>query len=276
MTVDKAKWWLPRSQGGFFGKEYMYGDDSQEGPYCDRPMSLSQRTNREANSTVQLLGLTPEQLILDCPCGYGRHSLELARRGFRIIGVDLNPSYLEHAAQEKAALGISDTLLQLRQGDMRDIPLASNSVDAAINMFTSFGFFPKDEENLQVLKEFYRVLRSGGKVLIHLDYNPNSVKAGRWIYENHTRQLRGNAKLLVDETYDLDTQRIIGNWTLVDDSDSPNYESHYSLRVYSPDEYRTMLSECGFTEIMVLGDFEEPFEALKDDSLETVIKASKL
>lgn len=269
-------WWLPREQGGFFGKEYMNGDDSEEGPYCDKPMTLAQRTEREIASLISLLKLTPDHLVLDCPSGYCRHALGLARRGIKVIAVDFNPDYLRRAALTVKDEGIPDSLIEIRQGDMRHIPVQSDHIDVGINMFTSSGFFEEDEDNIQVFREFHRVLKPGGQFLIHLDYNLNRVRTGRWQYENRNRQLKGNAKLLVDERYDDDAKRIVGSWTVVDDSEEPNYVSHYSLRVFSPDEYKAILADCGFTEITILGDFEEPFGELTDESLETVIKAVKL
>lgn len=271
----KKEWWLPEEQGGFFGEGYLFGDDSEEGPYCDKPMTLSGRTVREVDYIVRSLHLTSRHHLLDCPCGYGRHSIELAKRGIKVTGVDINPAYLQLASKKMTEQDIPEAMLTLKQGDMRSIPIPSESVDVAINWFTSFGFFETDEDNTKVVREFHRVLKPKSPLLIHLDYNPTRVQTGRWQYENRTRHLKNNAKLLVEERYDHVTKKIIGTWTIVDDSESPNQERHYCLRVYSPEEFRTMLDGCGFTNIRILGDLDEPNRELNDQSLETVISATK-
>jgi hypothetical protein len=62
----------------------MEGDDSLEG-FLTTPQTLSMRTAREADGIIRLLSLRPGASILDCPCGYGRHSIPLAKKGFRVL-----------------------------------------------------------------------------------------------------------------------------------------------------------------------------------------------
>jgi ubiquinone/menaquinone biosynthesis C-methylase UbiE len=269
-------WWQPEDQGGFFGDTYRLGDDSEEGPYEKKHMTLSERTTREVDFIWNFLGVRPSTHLLDCPCGYGRHSLELARRGARVTGVDINERFLTHARDEMARTNVPASNLKLVSGDMRNLPLGAESVDGVINMFTSFGFFEKDEENKKVIEEYARVLKKGGSLLIHLDYNPIKVADGEWYDENNQRTLKNGAHLIVNDKYNSWTKRISGCWTLVNpDPGVPDKTLCYSLRVYSQQEYREMLTECGFTDIRILGNLEEPTKELNKFSLETAIKAIK-
>ena len=73
--------------------------------------------------------------ILDAPCGFGRHSLALARRGFDVTGVDLSETELQRAKERAAEVGLP---LQLVRQDMRDMEF-SGEFDLALNLFSSIG-----------------------------------------------------------------------------------------------------------------------------------------
>src|SRR5438128_2740996 len=151
---EKCKeWW--EEDAGFFGRGYMEGDNSYEG-YLSTRMTLKERTQHEVNGIVRQLKLLPDARVLDCPCGYGRHSLDLARRGFRVVGVDINSEELQVARQQIDQM----TTIQFIQSDMRLLQF-SNEFDAVINMFYSFGFFESDDENRRVLRNFYNALKPG-------------------------------------------------------------------------------------------------------------------
>ena len=108
----------------------------------------------------QALGLTEPSDVLDLCCGPGRHSVRLAQRGHHVTGVDISAYNLEKAAERAAEFGVDVTW---READMRATGLGESSQDAAINMFTAFGFFD-DAGNQRVLEEVARVLRPGGTV----------------------------------------------------------------------------------------------------------------
>jgi ubiquinone/menaquinone biosynthesis C-methylase UbiE len=269
-------WWRPEKDGGFFGESYMLGDDSAEGPYEKKHMTLSERTTREVDFIWNFLGVRPGTHLLDCPCGYGRHSLVLALRGARVTGVDINEGFLNHAREAMARMNLPASSLELIPGNMRKLPLGSATVERVINMFTSFGFFETDEENKQVIKEYSRVLKKGGSLLIHLDYNPIKVADGNWYDENSQRTLKDGVHLIIDEKYNSWTKRINGCWRIVTpDPGVPDKTLCYSLRVYSPQEFREMLAECGFADVQVLGNLDEPTKEINKYSLETAITAIK-
>ncbi|HEV8247148.1 MAG TPA: class I SAM-dependent methyltransferase, partial [Polyangiaceae bacterium] len=75
-----------------------------------------EQTRAEVDALERELGLSEPRRILDVPCGAGRHSLELARRGHRVTGVDFNPKVLDAA---KDAAERQRLTLDFRLGDMR-------------------------------------------------------------------------------------------------------------------------------------------------------------
>jgi SAM-dependent methyltransferase len=98
--------------------------------------------------------------ILDLPCGYGRHAALLARRGFRVVGVDLSPAMLAEARRRYA----EGPRLRFRRADMRHIAYR-DEFDAVVNLYTSFGYFTP-AQNVAALRRMARALRPGGRLLI--------------------------------------------------------------------------------------------------------------
>ena len=101
--------------------------------------------------------------ILDLCCGTGRHSLQLARRGFLVTGVDATSAYLSEA--RRLAHGVKN--VKFLKGDMRRLGF-NEEFDAAINMWTSFGYFLKPEDDLKSLRCVARALKSRGRFLIDI------------------------------------------------------------------------------------------------------------
>jgi ubiquinone/menaquinone biosynthesis C-methylase UbiE len=96
--------------------------------------------------------------VLDVCCGYGRHALELGRRGRRVTGIDLAPAQIEFARRRAEAAGIQPA--QFVQGDVRTMQFAE-PFDACLNLFTSFGFFD-DDGNQEMLARIAQATRADG------------------------------------------------------------------------------------------------------------------
>src|SRR6266478_350484 len=94
------------------------------------------QTRREVDFLLRALRPAPGARILDVPCGYGRHAAALARRGFRVVGVDLSRAMIAEARRRFA----ERPRLTFVRGDMRKIAYRGE-FDAVINLYTSFGYF---------------------------------------------------------------------------------------------------------------------------------------
>ena len=116
----------------------------------------------EMDKVINLLKIPPEAHVLDLCCGVGRHSLELARRGFRVTGVDRTRSYLDEAKQQPDK---EDLSIEFVQDDMRTFS-RSDSFDSVINMYTSFGYFEDAEDDRRVVANVYNSLKEGGTFII--------------------------------------------------------------------------------------------------------------
>jgi SAM-dependent methyltransferase len=100
-------------------------------------------------------------LILDLACGMGRHIQELTASGYRAIGCDLSFTMLKTGRAEYGPMPMA-------RADMRQLPFYDGTFAGLVNVFTSFGYFADEHENLEVVREMSRVL-AGGAVFL-FDY----------------------------------------------------------------------------------------------------------
>ena len=107
---------------------------------------------------VSFLKFKKDDLLLDLACGKGRHSIFLNSLGYNVIGADLSPNSIKHAKQ------FENETLQFLEHDMR-IPF-KRKYNGILNLFTSFGFFEDDNEDIKVLKNIKNALKPGGVAVI--------------------------------------------------------------------------------------------------------------
>jgi ubiquinone/menaquinone biosynthesis C-methylase UbiE len=200
----------------------------------------------EVEKVVRLLGMRQGDRILDLCCGTGRHSLELARLGFDVVGVDRTVSYIEKAKQKAEEDNLKVTFVV---GDMREYS-QPDRFNVAVNLFGSFGYFENPDDNRQVVKNVYASLSSGGKFLIET--------AGKEIIARHFRERDWSE---VGDTLVLEERKPIQNWSrirtrwIVINGDQ-RAEHTVSVRSYSAIELSSLLSDCGFANVRVYGDLE--------------------
>ncbi len=258
---------------GFFGDFYYICDNSFEGPYKDNRLSRTERTKNEVNMIVEMLGVKPGDTLFDCPCGWGRHSIGLAERGVEVKAIDLNRQYLNLLREDlkKKPLDIQSKVIAQRN-DMRSIPL-QGQFDFGINMFSAFGFF-NDDENFQVVCNFYNLLKPNGKLLIHLDFNAERLIQGFGFDYAPKRNIfyKGtNYTLDVEKEYHDDDKRLHGLWKLTDEKGAVTSKM-YSFRIYNTEEMRDLLLRAGFRSIKFYSSNQK---AQCFDDIDTVIIAEK-
>ncbi len=158
-------------------------------PPITAAMPWADRTEAEVDRAVMMLRPDGGERILDLACGIGRHSLELRRRGFEVVGVDISPDLLEMADREAEAQSLEVTFMQadLRELDLHDeFDLVLSLNDGAV------GYFETEEENLRTFEVIAQALREGGGHLMQL---PNVLHAEKnlplksWIVGESTLEL---------------------------------------------------------------------------------------
>jgi 2-polyprenyl-3-methyl-5-hydroxy-6-metoxy-1,4-benzoquinol methylase len=260
MNNNNQNWW--NEEYGFFGDFYMQGDDSKEGYRISQKQNLKQRTLTEVDGILRLLNLKTKSKILDIPCGYGRHSIELAKRGFIVTGSDLNDKHLTFAKKEARK---NSTKIQFVKENMVEINYDS-PFDAVINMFYSFGFFESDEDNFKVLQNFFKALKPNGQFLMHTDVNIPFIEAGKYKHDE-TRALTNGSALKIVDKYDPVAKRINGFWIL-QDKNGEKTKKEYSVRIYTKEEFIDLCKKAGFRFCKAYSDWDKkPYSKNSEDMI---------
>ena len=122
-------------------------------------------TENQVDFIIKTLMLTGKERVLDLACGFGRHSLSLAKRGFSVVGVDLTKAYIDDA---KDSAQIESLSVEFICADIRDIHFV-NEFDVVLNMADgAIGYLENEEENLKVFDRITDALVSGGKHFMDL------------------------------------------------------------------------------------------------------------
>jgi SAM-dependent methyltransferase len=207
-----------------------------------------ERTREQVDFLVEALALAPGARVLDLACGHGRHSLELARRGYRVTGLDLSAPSLEVARETAEDGGLE---VEFGECDMREIPF-EDEFDAVLNLFSSFGYFEDAEDDRRVLSAVAGALRPGGAFLLDTIHPP-------WLFR-HFQPLsweeHDDGTLFLEErTLDLLRGRSDARWIAVR-PDGGRSELRHSLRIYTLAELASMLAEAGLDVERTYGGFD--------------------
>jgi len=204
----------------------------------------------QAQRAARLAACPPGGDLLDVPCGYGRHSIPLARAGYRVTGVDSSPTLLAEARRRAG-----DAAPALVEADYRELPFAEHSFDAALNLFTSLGFHG-DEEDVKALADIGRVLRPSGRLVIETMHRDLAVRG----FRDQDWRLLGEGRLLLEQrTFDAAAGVAQTTQTLIDGAGGRESRT-FSVRVYSATELVAMLGRAGFTDARAYGDLDgSPF-----------------
>lgn len=119
-------------------------------------------TIRQTDFIIEALDLRKNHRILDLACGFGRHSLELAKRGFEVVGVDITRDYIIDAENSAKKEGLS---AQFILSDIRDLQF-DQEFDAVLNLADgAIGYLENDKENLKIFDVIANALKPGGNIL---------------------------------------------------------------------------------------------------------------
>ncbi|MFQ5831277.1 MAG: class I SAM-dependent methyltransferase [Candidatus Thorarchaeota archaeon] len=207
------------------------------------------QTPEEVDNLVSLLKIQPNEVILDLGCGIGRHSLEFARRGYKIVGVDRTKIYLERA---RASAAKEELELEFVLEDMLSF-LRENSFDIVLSMYTSFGFSEDPKDQMRVLKNIHLSLRNGG----------------RFVLAGHSIAKEVFARTFVPRTWDehetgfiLRERKIVNDWSMAHktwhfiEKGGRIHRWEITHWIYSAAELKSMLMSAGFSQVQIYGSLD--------------------
>ncbi len=211
----------------YFTRDWMRFRDVEE---------MQERTTAEVDFLERALQISPPASVLDIGCGFGRHAVEFASRGYEVTGIDLSSELLAEAKRLADAEGVTATWIQK---DMRRTEFASE-FDAVVCLFTSFGYFETYEEDLDVLRRISRALRDGGRFVLDVENRDGLLM--RYLSRDWWHTKSGD---LVMEERRFDPVKGRGHTRIVLVSGGNRAEHNLDIRWYSVPELDRMLNDVG-------------------------------
>lgn len=208
----------------------------------------NRNTAKEVDIIIESTKLEPFDHVLDLCCGQGRHSIELANRGFKNInGIDRSRYLIQLARKRALSLDPKIEKPRFREGDARKIRLEDDSQDLVLLMGNSFGYFEKEEDDANVIKEIKRVLRPNGNFIL-------DIVDGEWIsknYEPRSWEWIDQSHLVCRErTLSSDHNRLIAREVIIHAEKGILADQFYAERLYTYEQILEMLQKTGFENIV--------------------------
>jgi len=234
LSVDKD-WWK-----SIFDEVYLLTDART---VCDDEL-----TCKEVDFIITFLNIKEDSSVLDLCGGQGRHSIELARRGFQDLTVLDYSWYL-------LDLGIRKTReenlnIQFIQRDARKTDLKGSRFQYIILMASSFGYFANESENMKILAESCRLLSPQGKLMLDIpdrDHILSNFKSSSFHKVDDDVSVRRERQIRGDVIYSREV--------VISEINGCIRDNKYCMRLYSPDKLRLLLQQNGYNKVSFKKDF---------------------
>ena len=203
------------------------------------------RDYKEAERFIDLLvndlQLKKGSRLIDLACGKGRHSVYLNRLGYNVLGLDLSSESIAHNKQ------FENETLKFGIHDMRNA-MDVKPVDAIFNLFTSFGYFDTDQEDLNVFQSVYDGLKHGGYFV--LDFLNSEYVVNTLVPES--KVVKGGIEFGI-------SKKIENNQVVKDirfEEDGQQFHFFEKVKLSSPEYILKLAEQVGFERITIWGDYE--------------------
>lgn len=232
-------------------------------PFLKHPLLTPERTSAEIDFVVERARLAPGASIFDVGCGFGRHSIELAKRGYNVVGVDPSSALLEEANNRAKDAGVEVAFVQSKAE-----AFTTNRVfDAAICLFTTLGQIDESGDNIGLIKRVSETLVDGGIFIVEV---PQRI----WVINNLKVEERigeGERYADVKRRYDGQKQTLTETFTVVKGGQRDTYTLCY--RLYRYEDLRYLLLDAHLNLTALYGGFDA--SPLSDESPVQVVVAKK-
>ncbi|GFZ75903.1 methyltransferase [Aquaticitalea lipolytica] len=226
MTKEKTQWYASWFDTPYYHILYKDRDHEEAHQFMD--------------NLTNYLNLPEDGKVLDLACGKGRHSVYLNSLGYNVTGVDLSENSIEYAKQFE-----NDTLCF----EVHDMCKPYNEkFDAVFNLFTSFGYFDKDEDNLNTIKAIKEDLNEFGFGVI--DFMNTD-----FIIENLVAE---DVKTV--EGIDFHQKRYVKDGYIIKDisftADGEDYNFQERVKALTLKDFEALFEKAGVFLLDVFGDYK--------------------
>jgi len=220
-----------------------------------------EKTQAEAEFLIEQLNCSPGSHVLDVPCGNGRLSFELTKRGLRVTGVDISEEFIEEARsrlneslEPSAHADGTDTQLDFILADMSQLE-GTRVYDGAYCFGNSFAFLGHDETET-FLRAVARALRPAARLIVHTGMAAESVLPD---FEEQSCHELGDLSLMIKERYIAEESCIDSEYIFERDGKK---ETRVAREwIYTTAEIQRMLAGAGFEVLKLYASLKgEPYK----------------
>jgi len=193
--------------------------------------SFTAGTSGEVRFLMDELKLSAGERVLDVGCGTGRHAVELAKQGYRVVGVDVSVNMLALAKLAAAKAGVA---VDWVNADATRLSLVE-SFDVAISLcegaFSLLGFNDiPNEHDMDIIRNIASALKADGRLILTI---PNAFRKIRELTDHDIDEERFDIRTLMETVEEIETA---GGTERV----------HLRQKYYTPQEVERMLNSAGF------------------------------
>lgn len=220
-------------------------------PYLDHPLLTADRTAAEVDHLVVALGLEPGAAVLDVGCGFGRHCLEFARRGFRPTGVDPSQTMIEAA---RASAEAEELEVPLVVSEDPAAAAVDEGFDAAVAMFTTVGQVGGDgRDNVAagLLGSVARLLRPGARLVVEVPQRDAAVQGLVAAERFGDRDGEGD-RTEISRRFDRDSSQVVERFEVITNGAVQRFDLAY--RLFDAKELEQLLLAAGFVDVAVCSE----------------------
>jgi cyclopropane fatty-acyl-phospholipid synthase-like methyltransferase len=217
-----------------------------------------EEAQRFISNLLNYLKLPNGSKCLDLACGKGRHSLFLNKNNLNVTGLDLSENSIE------SAKSMENDTLKFDVHDMREV-YQDEKFDAIFNLFTSFGYFDSNEDNLKVLNSVHKMLKENAVLVIDF---MNAKKTIANLVESERKEIDGITFKLKRS---FDGLHIHKNIQFNDDNRDFNFNER--VQALTKEDFERLLEKSGFKIEKIFGDFNlNPFDEVNSNRLIIIAK----
>lgn len=219
-------------------------------------MSWVEHTKKEIDFIIDVMELSGSERILDLACGFGRHAIELSKRGFSVVGVDITPEYIKEADRVASIEKLSAEFIC---ADLRDISF-QNEFNVVLNMADgAIGYLEDDYENLKIFDLIASSLKSGGKHFMNIC----NAEHAEMHFPKRNWEIGEKVLSLPEFHWDKETRRMLyGGWSLkfgeiAEKPETSGIIAHSCYRLYSIKEIEEIFASRQMIVKNTLGKFDK-------------------
>lgn len=203
------------------------------------------RDNKEAeefiNNLLSWLKIPAGGKVADIPCGKGRHCIYLNSHGFDVTGVDLSPESITEASKH------TSPTLRFLVGDIRKLNF-NEEFEVVFNLFTSFGYFDDEQDNILAMKNLARAVKHGGRLVVDF---MNINKVLNTLVASEEKEIDG---ILFSIRRFEKNGILVKTIQITDGNKKYNFEER--VKIIRLDDFKNYLNHCNLAVVATFGSYQ--------------------